>query len=253
LRNTGNRGLEAFHSIFRGGTATLPITSTNLSFQEFLTLMNKVSQIGEAEHELQKIDGNPIVASKKKRKTCARDSNDIASELYATYKKPESYNEFLQEICKACVEGVDDAKSIISILAPDMEKKLKEVNRWEKPHLAIATPHSDLNIIKCSTDEIKVYSSLPHEEIINSLLGPVASTYTQASSNESEMLPDTDSAYANFLTDMSTENDEVLSENIRSVLKGLQPYRERPSKDRSKRFAAGIMPGNFLVISHLAF
>ena len=25
LRNTGNRGIEAFHSIFRGGTTTLPI------------------------------------------------------------------------------------------------------------------------------------------------------------------------------------------------------------------------------------
>jgi len=123
LRNTGNRGLEAFHSIFHDGMATLPITSTNLSFQEFLTLMNKVSQIRETEHELQKIDGNPIVAPKKKRKTCARDSNDKTSELYATYEKPECYNDILQEICKACVEREEDAKSIISILAPDMEKK----------------------------------------------------------------------------------------------------------------------------------
>ena len=66
LRNTGNRGLEAFHSIFRGGTAILPITSSNISFQEFLTLMNKVGQISEAEHEIKKIDGNPIVAPQKK-------------------------------------------------------------------------------------------------------------------------------------------------------------------------------------------
>ena len=44
LRNTGNRGIEAFHSIFRGGTATLPITSANLSFVP----MNKVIQISNA-------------------------------------------------------------------------------------------------------------------------------------------------------------------------------------------------------------
>ncbi len=30
LRKTGNRGMEASHSIFRGGTATLPITSKNV-------------------------------------------------------------------------------------------------------------------------------------------------------------------------------------------------------------------------------
>ncbi len=30
-----------------------------------------------------KIDGNPIVAPKKKRKTCARDSKYIPSELFA--------------------------------------------------------------------------------------------------------------------------------------------------------------------------
>ena len=79
IRNTGNRGLEAFHSIFRGGTATLPITSANLSFQEFLSLMNKVVQVSDAEHALKKIDGNSITASKKKKKTCARNSDDTKS------------------------------------------------------------------------------------------------------------------------------------------------------------------------------
>ena len=66
LRNTGNWGLEAFHGILHGGTATLPITSANLSLQEFITLMNKAIQISDAEHELKEIDGNTIVPSKKK-------------------------------------------------------------------------------------------------------------------------------------------------------------------------------------------
>ena len=37
LRNTGNRGLEAIHGIFRGGSSCLPITCPNLSFREFLS------------------------------------------------------------------------------------------------------------------------------------------------------------------------------------------------------------------------
>ena len=50
LRHTGNRGLEAIHSIFRGGAASLPITAPNLSFREFLSKMNQTSQIHAAEH-----------------------------------------------------------------------------------------------------------------------------------------------------------------------------------------------------------
>jgi len=46
LRNTGNRGIEGIQSVFCGGTAiNLPIPSANLSFQEFLSKMNKVMQI----------------------------------------------------------------------------------------------------------------------------------------------------------------------------------------------------------------
>ena len=45
MKNTGNRGLEAIHGIFRGGSACLPITAPNLTFQEFLSKMNKTNQI----------------------------------------------------------------------------------------------------------------------------------------------------------------------------------------------------------------
>ena len=36
LRHTGNRGIEAIHGMFRGGTSSLPITSPNLSFRVFM-------------------------------------------------------------------------------------------------------------------------------------------------------------------------------------------------------------------------
>ena len=45
LRNTGNRSIEALHSVRQGGTANLPITPVNLTFQDFLSRLNKVNQI----------------------------------------------------------------------------------------------------------------------------------------------------------------------------------------------------------------
>lgn len=239
LRNTGNRGIEAFHSIFRGGTATLPITGANLSFQEFLCLMNKVGQIAEAEHELKKIDGNSIVAPKKKKKTCARDSSDKPSQLYTTYKKPDNYEKFVKELEDACVKGEEEAKTIISKLAPHMKKKLKEEKQWDKPEIAIEiVPHSSLKIIKKDKSEICQISPMPHDKIVDSLLGSITRSRTQVESNP-EANPEIDSAYANLLTDLTIEDETQCSS---SVLKGLQPFRERPSKDRSRRFAAGELP-----------
>ena len=53
-------------------------------------------------------------------------------------------------------------------------------------------------------------------------------------------------AYANFITDVAvTESDDVLPpspKRVQMCLKDLQPYREKPSKDRSKRFAVGDLP-----------
>lgn len=55
LRNTGNRGIEAMHSILHGGAANVPITSANLTFQDFLSGLNKANQIKQAEHSLKKL------------------------------------------------------------------------------------------------------------------------------------------------------------------------------------------------------
>ena len=55
-------------------------------------------------------------------------------------------------------------------------------------------------------------------------------------------------AYANLLTDTSLDEIQnectVSAKQVQSMLKDLQPYREKPSKDRSKRFAAGELPLN---------
>ena len=68
LRYTGNRGIEAVHSIFRGGTSNLPITGANLSFGEFLTLMNKAVQASSVEHELKKLKETLLSHPKKEEK-----------------------------------------------------------------------------------------------------------------------------------------------------------------------------------------
>ena len=117
LRNTGNRGLEAIHGIFRGGSASLPIT--NLSFREFLSKMNQTLQIHQAEQNIQKIAGNTIVASKKKRAVSAHQSRDNASN--EDYTKPETYTAFIKQLSDACKDGDEQSKRTIDKLAPEMD------------------------------------------------------------------------------------------------------------------------------------
>lgn len=79
-------------------------------------------------------------------------------------------------------------------------------------------------------------------EIITARLGPIPHTDpTPSAEYEQEY------AYAlgNLITDISLPDSQYSSKQDEekwktlSLLKGLQPHRERPSKDRSKRFAAG--------------
>ena len=86
LHHTGNGGLEAIHGIeaihgmFLGGTSSLPITSPNLSFGEFLAKMNTAQRIQRVEHHLSQIDGSTIVASKKKHKTFAARTSEASGQ-----------------------------------------------------------------------------------------------------------------------------------------------------------------------------
>lgn len=133
LRNSGNRGIESIHGTFRGGTASLPITSANLSFQEFLSKMNSMMQINTAKHELQKVQGCPIVATKKKRVTQAPSSCSDVHNDTSGYTKPLPYNKFLAELDEACDKGDADAKQVIEELAPEMARFLKQKKEWKSP------------------------------------------------------------------------------------------------------------------------
>ena len=93
LQNTGNRSLEAIHGTFRGGTCSLPITSPNLSFREFLEKMNKMLQIHAAEHNLKQVKGHSTVSSRKKRKTFSK-TNQKLKIIVAFYLVPAHIKTF---------------------------------------------------------------------------------------------------------------------------------------------------------------
>ena len=147
MRNTGNRGLEAIHGMFRGGTTSLPITSANLTFAEFLARMTKATQIHRTEHQLRQIEGHTIVASKKKRRTNAHHSTDSPNEAsYISYQKPSTYDQFITQLSAACDDGDKDAKQVIEELAPEMAKTLKEYKEWDNPRVSVAAPPEGLKM-----------------------------------------------------------------------------------------------------------
>ena len=267
LRHTGNRGIEAIHGMFRGGTCSLPITSPNLSFREFLSKMNKAQQLQRAEHLLRGITGNSIVASKKKRKTCAAASNEPSSSDHSAqeYHLPPAYEEFLQELKEACQKGNEDSKKMIESLAPQMATTLKEGKQWEEPDVPLEDIPDNMHIVS-SISDANVATADFISDLITRELG-VSSSETELSNPSNSIPDDSNQALANYLVDimpLTIDKDQSLSykgkvfdsqgEQIRAttLLKGLQPHREAPNKNRGKRFAAGEissdrplhMPGN---------
>ena len=55
------------HSILCGGAVNLPITSANLTFQDFLSRLNKVNQVKQAEHSLKKLKEIQFVVQRSDR------------------------------------------------------------------------------------------------------------------------------------------------------------------------------------------
>ena len=251
MRNTGNRGIEAIHSVFRGGSCALPITSPNLSFQDFLLKMNQTLQIHQAEHNLKQIPGNTIVASKKKRATCAKYSQSD-NQSQAGYTKPEVYQEFVDQLIEACLLGDEDSKLAISQLATEMSATLQLHNEWDSPNISVDPPPPSLSLVGSSDFPIVArFATEDFVKLIDAVLGKDHISGNTVSIHQDLANSDIAEAYANLIADVTvTESDPESSadssppspKRIRSLIKGMQPYRERPSKDRSRRFAAGQLP-----------
>ena len=101
------------------------------------------------------------------------------------------------------------------------------------------------------------------QQLITSRLGPIPEADPV---NDDRSSKEYHHALANLITDINLTDQSSLSEDdpvsngsierdgrkvkVASLLKNLQLYREQPSKDRSKRFAAGDMQGNMAVPEH---
>ena len=267
--------------MFRGGISSLPITSLNLSFREFLEKMNAAQQIKQAEHSLSHIKGNTIVASKKKRKTFANTSNEGSDQHTTSYCLPETYEEFVTELENACNEGDEDSKKAVERLAPHMATTLintqlkgqSKGEQWETPSVPLDDVPTDIHIIKNLT-QVKKLDSKFLSSLVTKELGvldepPNSISANDQSCNSEDLLLEHDSehrqALANMLLDVAISDGACTEPNddsttpaftkgklichnkavhATSIIKGLQPQREKPSKDRGKRFAAGELFGN---------
>ena len=249
LRNTGNRNIEALHGTFRGGTCSLPITTPNLSFREFLDRMNQMQQINKAEHDLKNIPGNTIIASKKKRKTFAKDSNEsIAAVMTANHGEAVegdyhlTYSDFKKQLQQACSDGDKDSQQEkIEELAPEMAKFLKKKEKWLSNDIIQESAYEKVAVVTCESD-LQAVPPINFQAIIEKELGPLENNESRSECCELEETSImTNQALANVLIDASTN---VPPKHMTSYLRGLQPQREKPSKDRSRRFAAGGLRGN---------
>ena len=250
MRNTGNRGIEAVHGVFRGGTTSLPITSPNLSFQQFMSRMNKAIQINRAEHNLKQVEGSTIVASRKKRLTNASNSSDLHGPGIKDYTKPDLLPKFIADLNDACNEGDRQAKEAIENLAPQMVETLKEHKEWEVPTLCTEKKpvHTKLYLEEGST------ANLPediHSKLIEHVLGPIRDKESDGTKANFDVHEEVQQAASTLIADMTIEprvdveikgqviEVEGTKVSVTTILKDLQPHCEHPSKDRSKRFAAG--------------
>ena len=242
-----------------------------------------------AEHSLRGITGNTMLASKKKRKTCAPVSNEPPSADYLVqeYHLPSTYTEFLQQLKEACEKGNEDSKEMIENLAPQMAKTLKEGKQWDEPDVPLEDIPDNMSIVSSIPDASivmgDIISNIIAKELGSNSLEALSSTSNSSADLDSNIcreqysiscpnnsscsvqtessssITDANQALVNYLVDIMpsiTDKDQSLAykgkvfdsqgEQIRAtiLLKGLQPNREAPNKNRGKRFAAGEIRGD---------
>ena len=192
------------HGVFWGGTTSLPITSPNLSFQQFLSRMNKAIQINRAEHNLKQVEGSTIVASRKKCLTNASNSSDLHGSGIKEYTKPDSLPKFIADLNDACNEGDRQAKEAIENLAPQMVETLKEHKEWEVPTLCTEKKpvHTKLYLEEGST------ANLPediHSKLIEHVLGPIRDKESDATKANFDVDEEVQQAASTLIADMTIE------------------------------------------------
>lgn len=132
-----------------------------------------------------------------------------------------------------------------------MAKTLKEYKEWDNPRVSVAASPEGLKTLSGAKRSLVVDTNSVVEQIVSSRLGPVPASGDSAELTQlSQQTEEYEQALANLITDINlTDQDYRVSSGViehnnkktkvTSILRDLQPHREHPSKDRSKRFAAG--------------
>ena len=215
----------------------------------------------QSEHSLQKITGHSIISTKKKLMTYAAASHESAVYEEA-YEKPSTFDQFMKDLREACLKGDTESKQLIEKHAPEMSLALQKLEEWDNPPLCISKRKNGVADLVCSENDLKVTQS---EDIFDALMDKVLDVANlqaeESASNEDDLSDDIDEAFSVILTDNDSssicEFDSIVSDIVigslltvpkageaRHMLKKLQPYREKPSKDRRKRFCVGKIYGD---------
>ena len=100
---------------------------------------------------------------------------------------PEKFKQFCKELDDACKRDKGSMK-IISELAPETEKILKQIKEWDNPGTPISPPPSDIQYLttlgsgELSTPD--AYTAEETDSIITSVLGPATDTVTEKSADD---------------------------------------------------------------------
>ena len=208
MRNTRNGGIEAIHGMYRGGTTSLPITAPNLSFKQFLSRMNQTMQIHTSEHALRQISGNPIVTTKKKRLTNAKNSSDKTTTTYQ-YNLPDNYSVFVQQLNDACNRGDNESKDVIERLAPGMAAVLKRHKAWDTLECPIETGANgttvSISLVEEQAQNINAPEEDAYKKLIDHLLGPISDPDGDASTTSIQQSEGFEEALRTFISDISLQ------------------------------------------------
>ena len=127
-----------------------------------------------------------------------------------------------------------------------MAAALKKAKEWEVPTLAIEIPEN-ISLLSSANTTTRCLTLELFDGLIEGVLGPKSTGTDQMTPSEMCMPADVDEACANLLMDMdyiTNSDDSPKPTETKQLLKNAQPFRERPSKDRSRRFIVNELPFN---------
>ena len=197
----------------RGGTANLPITSANLTYQDFLSRLNKVNQIKKAEHSLQTITGNYICSTKKRQITFAKSSGG-ESVHENQYEKPACYSTFVAHLIASCEQGDLDSKGLLEELAPRLVTLLKKHKQWENPDLCLSITkgsQGSLPVIMEAVELHEAFTSLSDNTIDALIEYSLSGT---ADTSDHDLVQESDASdKTEIMTGISGDPDQVAFSN----------------------------------------